>query len=189
MIIKLIIYFRKVNIYLTGFMGSGKSVYARQLSRELGKPAFDMDDIMEDLEGEGIYDIFYNKGEEYFRKLENEVLKDLVKSNKGYIIACGGGTPCFFNNMDLMQSSGVTIYLKASGPFLFDRLKTNRSSRPLIALYDNVELKAFIKTTLAERDSYYNKADIVVDIESITLPVFMQYIYKTISKKQEQFAK
>jgi shikimate kinase len=165
-------------------MGSGKSVYARQLGRELSKPAFDMDDIMEDLEGESIYDIFYNKGEEIFRTLENQVLVDLVKSNKGYVIACGGGTPCFYNNMQLMQSTGITVYLKASAPFLFDRLKTNRSSRPLIALYDNVELKEFISKTLAEREVFYRQADLVVDVETITLPMFMQALYKLIQSKE-----
>lgn len=159
-------------------MGSGKSVFARQLSRELGKPAFDIDNIMEDLEGESIYDVFYTKGEDYFRKLENEVLKDLAKTNKGYIIACGGGTPCFFNNMQLIKESGVSIYLKASVNFLYERLKNNRTSRPLIAMYDNVELKNFIELTLAERENFYATADAVIDVENITLPVLLQNIYK-----------
>ncbi len=167
-------------------MGCGKSVYAKQFSKALNMPAFDMDNIMEDLEGISIYDVFYNKGEDYFRELENKVLIDLVNTNKGYIIACGGGTPCFYNNMDLMQQSGITIYLKASETLLLNRLKSNRTSRPLIAMYDNVELKNFISSTLTERELFYNNADLVLEIDDANTPDLISTIRQTILEKQAQ---
>ena len=94
-----------MNIYFVGFMGCGKSHYSKMLSREVMMPAFDMDNIIEDLEGTNIYDLFFEKGEEYFREVEHQVLQDLIKINKGYLIACGGGTPCFNNNMDLVVTT------------------------------------------------------------------------------------
>ncbi len=164
-------------------MGCGKSTWAKQLARELMMPAFDMDDIIEDIEGENLYEIFYGKGESYFRTLEHTVLEDLVKVNKGYLIASGGGTPCFYNNMDLMNSKGATIYLRASKPFLFSRLKNSRHTRPLIAMMDNLELKEFIDKTLDERESFYNNATSIIDIETITLPIFVQTIAKCINRR------
>jgi shikimate kinase len=170
-----------MNIYLVGFMGCGKSTWAKQLSRELNKPAFDMDDIIEDIEGENIYDIFYGRGEEYFRNSEHMVLSDLVRVNKGYIIATGGGTPCFNNNMSLMNSKGISIYLKASKPFLYSRLKNSRLTRPLIAMMNNLELKEFIDKVVDEREAYYNQATAIIDVERITLPLFMQTISRCLN--------
>ncbi len=171
-----------MNVYFIGFMGSGKSYYSKVLSREMQRPAFDLDNIIEDIEGENIHDIFYGKGETYFREVERNVLQDLIKVNKGYIIACGGGTPCYQNNMQAMNEKGSTIYLKASKEFLFDRLKNGRHSRPLITTLNNIELKDFIARTIDEREPYYNQATNVINIETITLPIFVQTVYKCINK-------
>jgi shikimate kinase len=172
-----------MNIYFIGFMGSGKSYYSKMLSREVMMPAFDMDHIIEDLEGENIHDIFYGKGEPYFRELERSVLKDLTKLNKGYLIACGGGTPCYQDNVDLMNAQGATIYLKASKEYLFDRLKNGRMNRPLISMMDNLELKKFIATTLEEREQFYKKATKTINIETITLPLLIQTIHACRSRQ------
>jgi shikimate kinase len=171
-----------MNIYFVGFMGCGKSTWAKQLAREVNMPAFDMDDIIEDIEGENIYDLFYGKGEAYFRAVEHQVLQDLAKVNKGYLIASGGGTPCFYDNMTLMNTTGASIYLKASKEFLFNRLKNSRHTRPLIAMMDNVELKHFIEITLNERENFYSQATRIIDIETITLPIFVQTISKCINR-------
>jgi shikimate kinase len=171
-----------MNIYLVGFMGCGKSYYSKILSREVRMPAFDMDNIIEDLEGVDIYELFFEKGEDYFRRIENEVLQDLIKINKGYLIACGGGTPCFYNNMQLMNAKGATIYLKASKEYLFARLKNSRTSRPLISMMDNTELKDFIDKTLTEREQFYKQATQIIDIEKITLPTFIQTVHRCLNK-------
>ncbi len=146
-------------------------------------PAFDMDNIIEDLEGVDIYDLFFDQGEDIFREIEHNVLQDLTKVNKGYLIACGGGTPCFYNNMELMNQGGATIYLKASKEYLFDRLKASRSSRPLIATMNNVELKEFIAKTVDAREPFYNKATKVINVETITIPLFLQAIHQCRSKQ------
>jgi shikimate kinase len=171
-----------MNIYLVGFMGCGKSYYSKILSREVMMPAFDMDNIIEDLEGVDIYELFFEKGEEYFRQVENQVLQDLIKINKGYLIACGGGTPCFYNNMEMMNQKGATIYLKASPTYLFNRLKNSQTSRPLIAMMDNVELKQFIEKTLADREPFYKQATQIIDVEKITLPTFIQTVHRCLNK-------
>jgi shikimate kinase len=171
-----------MNIYFIGFMGCGKSTWAKLLKREVNMPSFDMDDIIEDISCTSIYDLFYEKGEAEFRNIEHQVVQDLAKLNKGYLIACGGGTPCFNNNMDIMNKDGATIYLKASEQFLYNRLLKERLHRPLIAMYDNLELKNFIAETLKEREQYYNKATAIIDIETITLPKFVQTISKCKNK-------
>jgi shikimate kinase len=171
-----------MNIYLIGFMGCGKSYWAKVLSREMNIPSFDMDDIIEDNACESIYDIFYGKGEAYFRQEEQKVVHDLVKLNKGYIIACGGGTPCYQNNIDVLNSNGVTIYLKASEQFLYQRLLNGRFNRPLISMYNNAELKSFIQQTLAEREQYYMQATDIVDAEQVTIPQFIQQVFACINQ-------
>ncbi|MFM2386734.1 MAG: hypothetical protein RL660_1491 [Bacteroidota bacterium] len=172
-----------MNIYLVGFMGCGKSHWAKMLSREVNMPAFDMDNIIEDLSSESVYDLFYEKGEAYFREVEHQVVQDLARINKGYLIACGGGTPCFHDNMNLMNERGATIYLKASPEFLFNRLVKGRLNRPLIAMYDNVELRQFIEAELQEREAYYNQATSIINIEAITLPIFVQTISKCLNRR------
>jgi shikimate kinase len=172
-----------MNIYFVGFMGCGKSYWARTLSREVNMPAFDMDDIIEDLSSISLYDLFYEHGEEKFREIESQVVQDLARLNKGYLIACGGGTPCFNDNLQRMNEKGATIYLKASVDFLYKRLLKGRNTRPLIAMYDNVELRSFIEKTLTEREKFYNQATSIINIETITLPTFVQTIAQCLNKK------
>ncbi|SJM94666.1 Shikimate kinase [Crenothrix polyspora] len=135
-----------VNIYLIGFMGCGKSYWGRKLSQKLEIPSCDIDHIIEIKEKSKVSDIFYNNGEDYFRKKEYQVLQDLISINEACIVSCGG-TPCFNNNMELMNSHGITIYLKASKEYLFNHLKINRKIRPSIAKLNDTELRNFIDIT------------------------------------------
>lgn len=162
-------------IFLVGFMGAGKSHEGRLLSQQLGLPFVDLDKWIEDNEGETIVSIFNTKGEEYFRLREREALSkvydmlvDPSKHNiefagfKG-IVATGGGLPCFFDNMNWMNQHGVTIWLNMSVEILFDRLKKDKSKRPLLANKNDVELKEFIAMKLEERSSYYKLATIHIN--------------------------
>jgi len=128
-------------------------------------PYYDTDKEIEKKEKRSVSEIFKKDGELHFRILETELLKDI---NQNSIIACGGGLPIHNNNMRLINSKGISIYLKASNNCLFNRLKNEKRNRPLIANKTNKELEVFIKNELQNRSPFYNLANytIVVDNKS-----------------------
>jgi shikimate kinase len=120
-------------------------------------------------EQRSVSDIFAAEGEEYFRYKEMEMLEELVGKEENFILSCGGGTPCFFNNIEFMKKSGKVVWLNTSVEVLKERLLKERMSRPLIREVNDEELKRFIIRKLSERKMYYEQADIMVNEESITL--------------------
>jgi shikimate kinase len=156
-------------IILLGYMGCGKSTIANRLSKITDIPFVDLDKNIEERTNLSINDIFEQHGEIFFRKLEREVLIDLLNTSTELIIGLGGGTPCYANNHELLNSENIeSIYLKASVDTLFERLEPNKSKRPLIANKTDDELKAFIAQHLFERSFYYNQAKhkLVIDGKS-----------------------
>ena len=149
-------------IYLLGFMGSGKTTAGKKLAAKLGWEFKDLDKHIEDKLGTTINEIFEGQGEEEFRRIETEELISLSTS-RNLVLSCGGGTPCFNNNISLMNESGHTIYLRMSVKALKSRLLNSKSGRPLIKDLDEKELEAYIKETLSVRESYYMKSKGVVD--------------------------
>lgn len=149
-------------IFLIGFMGSGKSTTGRRLASLLGWSFIDLDELIENSEGMKIPKIFSDKGEDYFRDLESEALQSLGSVSK-VVISTGGGTPCFGGNMDYMLNSGLTIYLKMSPAQLNSRLINAPEERPLITNIDKTRLEDFIIEKLAQRETWYNKAEIIFD--------------------------
>jgi len=121
-----------MKIFLIGFMGSGKSYWGRQLSEKLLLPLFDLDMQVESNEGKSINQIFEEKGEENFRLLEKDALHIITESHESFIMATGGGTPCYFNNIDYMNNAGITVWINTPVEILFERLLKEKSSRPLI---------------------------------------------------------
>ena len=117
---------------------------------------------MEEQEQMSIADIFEQKGEAYFRKIEGDVLRN-YKDHSDCIVSTGGGAPCFFGNMQWMNDHGHTIYLKASPKELADRLKVEKAKRPLIKNIPDDELENFIKMKLSERESFYKQAQLVLN--------------------------
>jgi shikimate kinase len=111
-----------MKIFLIGFMGCGKTHWGKELSQKLQLPFFDLDDVIEEKEGKDISSIFSETGEEYFRLLEKDVLYMLTESHESFVMACGGGTPCFFNNIDYMKSRGTTVWINCSVFCLYNRL-------------------------------------------------------------------
>ena len=152
-------------IYLIGYMGAGKTTITKLLANELHLPYYDTDKEIEKKEKRSVSEIFKKDGELHFRILETELLKDI---NQNSIIACGGGLPIHNNNMRLINSKGISIYLKASNNCLFNRLKNEKRNRPLIANKSNRELKIYIKNDLQNRSPFYNlaKHTILVDNKS-----------------------
>lgn len=148
------------HVFLIGFMGSGKTHWGHILAERLGVPFLDLDAFIEENEGNTISEIFAASGENGFRILERENLLRLAALPPA-VIATGGGTPCFFNNMRWMKQHGTTIYLKTSPDTLFGRLKNERMQRPLLKNLSEAELRDFIRERLEERGSYYRRADFV----------------------------
>lgn len=146
-------------IFLVGFMGCGKSYTGRKIAPILGYNYVDMDKIIEAQEAISIKEIFEQKGEAYFRNLEHQYLLDL-DTNQNLVISTGGGVPCFFNNMEIMNQKGITIYLNRSKAVVIPRLLQGAHKRPLIQNMDEATLNNFYDAKLAERASFYEQAQI-----------------------------
>lgn len=152
----------KRHCFLIGFMGCGKSYWGKRLADRLGLPFLDLDDFIVTQTGKNIVDIFAEGGESGFRAVEKQALHALADLDPS-IVATGGGTPCFYDNMNWMNQIGTTIYLKASPTLLADRLQHEKEFRPLLATIPDLELERFIEKKVAERSAYYLKANIVMD--------------------------
>jgi len=159
-----------MRIFLIGFMGCGKSTKARQLAKLLNCPVIDIDAVIVEQTGMSIADYFALHGEESFRRLEGETLKNYPYPSI-CVIATGGGLPCFFDHMDWMNANGRTVYLQMTPSQLVSRLH-NREKRPLIKGMDDVQLLEFIKMKLAEREPFYMQAQFIAaafDLEAAVL--------------------
>ena len=153
-------------IFLIGYMGSGKSTIARLLAEKTGVSSFDSDNLIEKKTGMSVPEIFQQKGEIYFRKLEHEMLKTIIASPEPMIVSLGGGTPCYANNHELLNGEGViSVYLKGSIATLSERLSKSKTKRPLIDGLAENELGEFIAKHLFDRSYYYNKATYKVNID------------------------
>lgn len=151
-------------------MGCGKSTIANKLSGMINIPYVDLDEYIENKAKMSIKEIFENKGEIHFRKLEHTYFLELLNSPDKIIIGLGGGTPCYANNHELLIGEGiVSVYLKASIDTLFNRLVANKSKRPLIADKNDEEMKEFIAKHLFDRSFYYNHAQHKVNVDGKTI--------------------
>jgi shikimate kinase len=156
-------------IILLGYMGCGKSTIAKRLSSATDISVVDLDKSIEDRTQLSVKEIFEQKGEIFFRKLERKILIELLNSQETLIIALGGGAPCYSKNHELLVGDNIiSIYLKGSVNTLVDRLVANRSKRPLVANKTEDELREFIAKHLFERSFYYNQAQYKVSIDGKT---------------------
>jgi shikimate kinase len=166
-----------MKIFLIGFMGSGKTHWGCLLSEKLNLPFFDLDDQVVSHEGKSIREIFAINGEEYFREAEKNTLHLLSESHDSFIMACGGGTPCYFNNIEYMKNEGTAVWINTSPEVLHQRLIKEKSQRPLIKDLSDDQLHGFILKKYADRRIYYEQADITVDEEPIELDKLIQKIF------------
>jgi len=156
-------------IFLIGFMGCGKTHWGKELSAQLKVPFFDLDQKIEEKEEKSINEVFEEKGEEYFRLLEKEVLHMLVESHDTFVMACGGGTPCFYNNIDYMNQKGTTVWINCSTNCLVQRLKHEKVKRPLIKDLDDDQLHTFIMKKIGDRRIFYQQAKIILTEDEISV--------------------
>lgn len=163
-------------VYLIGFMGCGKSYWGKKLAGQLQVPFYDLDEQIEQSEGKTITELFESEGEEYFRKLEKEVLYLLSETHETFVMATGGGTPCFFNNIDYMNRKGTSIWINCSAECLAQRLSGEKEKRPLIKDLDDEGLKAYIIKKVGDRRLFYQLANHVIYEDQLNMDSFLNKI-------------
>lgn len=144
-------------------MGSGKTTVGHALSQDLNLPFYDLDWYIESRMHSTVKEIFDTKGEESFRRIEHNMLHEVAEF-EDVIISCGGGTPCFFDNMDYLNQQGETVFLKCTPDVLYQHLKMGKTVRPLLLNKTPEEVREFINVQLKEREPFYNKAKHIIDV-------------------------
>ncbi len=166
-------------IFITGYMGSGKSTAGKKLASELGYEFIDLDHFIESEYNQTIPEIFASKGEKEFRSMENNALKKVLEKTDA-VISCGGGTPCYFNNMELMNNNGITIYLKMSVDALVNRLVNAKEKRPLIQNKTEPELRAFIARQLEKREDQYHLAQYTIKGKNLDVDELVAFVRESV---------
>jgi shikimate kinase len=166
-----------MKIFLIGLMGSGKSYWTKQLAKKYKTGGYDLDYLIEVKEEKAIAELFTEDGEAYFRKVESTVLK-WFEEKKTYVLATGGGAPCFFDNMAWMNKQGITIWLDEPLPVIAERLEPEKAHRPLIAKLSDTELLSFLEKQRVERLPFYSAAHIHLQDETITSDSFKKALAK-----------
>ena len=158
-------------------MGSGKTHWGHLLSQKLGFPFFDLDEQVTEHAGKSIVEIFTSDGEEQFRIQEKDILHVISGNHDSFVMACGGGSPCYFNNIEFMNQAGTTVWINTPLDTLFKRLVAEKDKRPLIKELSDDQLKYFISKKFADRKIYYEQADVTVDEEPVQLDRLIEKIF------------
>lgn len=145
-------------ISLVGYMGSGKSHVSKVLSTQLGLKLIDLDQQISSINNMPISEIFEKKGEIYFRKIEREILEKILTTENNAVLSVGGGTPVYYDNMELINKNSESVFLRTSVPTLAERVSLQKFKRPLIANIPEEDLMEFIAKHLFERNFYYAKS-------------------------------
>ncbi len=164
-----------MNVFLIGMMGSGKSTIGRNLAKALKYQFIDTDREVEKLLSKSVSQVFKEDGEDVFRKMEQQVINSLIHNDQ-QVIATGGGLPCFNNLMDLMNSSGISVYLKAEPAFLASRLKAHKAERPLIAHLNDDDLLVFLNQLLTKREAFYSLSAIQIPSKDLKIKALVDKI-------------
>ena len=152
-----------IRIVLIGYMGAGKTTVGKDLAKALGVPFYDLDWYIETRMRKSVKQIFDERGEEGFRKIEHNMLHEVAEF-ENVVVSCGGGTPCFYDNMDYLNQQAETVYLQATPTVLQQHLKMGKGVRPLLLNKTPEEVDAYIREQLAYREQYYLKAKHVLDV-------------------------
>ena len=170
-----------MKIVLLGYMASGKTIIANKLSKKLSLNHVDLDEIISRKNKLSIPEIFSKYGEIQFRLLENKNLEKLLSLKEDFILSVGGGTPCYANNMSLINKKSISIYLKASMDTLYNRIIYEKENRPLVSNVPNEKLKEFIAKHLFERGTFYTKASITINVDNKSVDAIIEDILLQIS--------
>ncbi|WP_185153528.1 shikimate kinase [Fulvivirga lutimaris] len=163
-------------VILIGMPGSGKTTLGKQIAESLSLPFFDLDSIIEASVGKSIKSIFKDDGEEHFRKIESEAIRNFLSSHTRFIMSSGGGTPCFFDNMDRMVEVATVVFIDVPESTLVERLHTtNIAERPLLS---GADLTKKIKNTLDKRRVFYERAHFKIAGSIISAPEVISLLEK-----------
>ena len=165
-------------IYIIGYMGSGKTTIASELSNILNLPYLDTDKEIQKKTNYTINEIFKKFDEIYFRKIEKEIFTS-IKGNK--IVSTGGGLPTYSDNMKYIKKNGISIYLKTPIQILHNRLKKSSENRPLIQKIKNSDLKIFIKKQIKQREYFYKQANYILETKDLSKEEILRKIHSFVS--------
>ena len=158
-----------MKIVLLGYMASGKSSVGKKISKRLKMNFIDLDDYIIDKEKATISEIFKEKGEIYFRNIENKYLNEILSKNDNFILSLGGGTPCYSNNMEIIKEKAtISIYLQGNVPTMVKRLIKKKAKRPIIASLEDDKIPEFVAKHLFERRFFYEQAKVTIKIDDKT---------------------
>lgn len=171
-----------MHVFLTGFMGAGKTTLGRSAAQQLGWPFLDLDELIESQQSLSIREIFETKGEAYFRQLERDAITFVVGLQEPHIVATGGGTPCQGDNMERLRQGGLTLYLKPDTDLLIERLRTMRSERPKLREIPEDQIPQVIHHLLSAREPYYQRAHHMLQGESLSAEHIVQLVQAELSQ-------
>ncbi|PBQ31823.1 shikimate kinase [Sphingobacteriaceae bacterium] len=172
----------KQHVFLTGFMGSGKSTAGKALGTLLKTRFIDLDDYLEKKEARTIPEIFEEEGEEKFRELEKKYLLELLKLKDPHVISLGGGTICFYDNLETVKKNGQLIYIDLPTNILVDRIKESSTTRPLLKDLTNEELTKNIDEILSVRKPFYEQAHIIINGLLLTPQLIQQKLLGSVKE-------
>jgi shikimate kinase len=167
-----------------GYMGSGKTLVSKELSILNNFKIFDLDTEISKQNNRSITEIFKEKGEIFFRKTEKEVLEKILSTEKNIILSLGGGTPCYYNNIDSINEKTISVFLKTNVKTLAQRLSSEKDKRPLIQNISNEDLPEFIAKHLFERNPFYNQAKITINTDNLSAREIAEEILTQIKQIQ-----
>ena len=165
-------------------MGSGKTLVSKELSNLNNFKIFDLDTEISKQNNRSITEIFKEKGEIFFRKTEKEVLEKILSTEKNIILSLGGGTPCYYNNIDSINEKTISVFLKTNVKTLAQRLSSEKDKRPLIQNISNEDLPEFIAKHLFERNPFYNQAKITINTDNLSAREIAEEILSQIKQIQ-----
>lgn len=173
-----------MNIYLVGYMGCGKSTLGKKLASLIKAPFYDLDALVEKQTGMSISEIFDTLGEKGFREIEAGCLRN-IPGEVRTVISCGGGTPCYGDNMDYMNRTGLTVYIKIPAEIIANRLFHSENKRPLLPYQSREILKDHVARMMEQRDPYYSRAHLAVEGINLNPNDLLQFINMHTAKNKD----
>lgn len=164
-----------MKIFLTGLMGVGKTTIGKKVAASLQLPFIDLDRYIEQQKNMSVPDLFAYFGENYFRKAEHECLHQIIQQ-ESFVMACGGGTPCFYDNMNLMNENGITFFFNASPVFIASRVKQSKTVRPLFKNATDESRLKIVQALSSEREQFYSKAKYTLNVEKLSTEEVAQQV-------------